>query len=259
MAEWKNRVPADPGVAMAEEQALSGETVDASLLTVDELDRKREKKRAKVRSAWISFVGRIVAQIMGAVATISLGLMLVQRYQTSAATPATTPAARDIATVPVRLVTPGEASLAVLPLQDVSADGEDSFAKGMTDALITDLVRLDAGRVVSRTSSAIYGKDRLPLPEIARALGVDFIVDGSVTKAEGRVRIAARLIDARSDEHLLAESYDRPLRQVLAVQAEVARAMARAIKIALASTPHGSPAVTSGRERAPLPAIFGVR
>jgi TolB-like protein len=245
---------------MAEEQAPVGEHVDASL-TVDELDRKREKKRAKVRSAWISFVGRIVAQIMGAVATISLGLMLVQKYQTAAASPAATPAARDTApaAAPVRLVTPGEVSLAVLPLQDVSADGEESFARGMTDALITDLVRLDAGRVVSRTSSAIYGKDRRTLPEIARALGVDFIVDGSVTKAEGRVRIVARLIDARSDEHLLAESYDRPLRQVLTVQAEVARAMARAIKIALVSTPHASPGVTSGRGRDPLPAIFGVR
>ena len=125
--------------------------------------------------------------------------------------------------VPVRLVTPGEASLAVLPLQSVSADGETSFARGMTDALITDLAHLDAVRVVSRTSSAVYEKEGRPLPQIARELGVDFVVEGTVTKADGRVRIALSLIDARRDEQLLAASYDRPLRQILTVQAEVAR------------------------------------
>jgi len=238
---------------MAEELALVVETADGSVLTAEELERKREKKRAKVRSAWISFVGRIVAQIMGAVATISLGLILVQKYHAPAAAPPPAPPPQIVphAAVPVRLVTPGELSLAVLPLRDVSADGEESFARGMTDALITDLVRLDAVRVVSRTSSAIYEKERRSLPEIARELGVDFIVDGSVTKAEGRVRIVARLIDARSDEHLLAESYERPLRQVLAVQADVARAIARAVKITLASASHASPGVVSRRKLEP--------
>jgi TolB-like protein len=257
----ESRVSGESGVVMAEEHALVVESPDGPTLTADELERKRLKKREKIRSAWISFVGRIVAQILGAVATISLGLMLVQRYQTPVARPPATPPARDTApaAVAVRLVTPGEVSLAVLPLQDVSADGEESFARGMTDALITDLVRLDSVRVVSQTSSAIYGKDRRPLPEIGRALGVDFVVEGSVTKGEGRVRIAARLIDARSDEHLLAESYDRPLLQVLTVQAEVARAIARAIRIALASTPHASPGVASGRGLDPLPAILGAR
>ena len=133
----------------------------------DELERKLEKKRAKIRSAWISFVGRILAQIMGAVATISIGLMLVQKYQNpsaSAASPTSMPAqSAPLGIVPVRLVTPGEASLAVLPLQNVSADGETSFARGMTDALITDLAHLDAVRVVSRTSSAVYEKEGRPL------------------------------------------------------------------------------------------------
>ena len=223
---------------MAEEHALvtAATGAPASVDTgEDELERKLEKKRAKVRSAWISFVGRIVAQIMGAVATISLGLILVQKYHAPAiaerATPPDQPALQS--TIPVRLVTPGETSLAVLPLRDVSADGEESFARGMTDALITDLAHLEAVRVVSGTSSAIYAKERRRLPEIARALGVDFIVDGSVTRAEGRVRIAVHLIDARRDEHVFAEAYERPLRQVLTVQAEVARAMARAVKTEL--------------------------
>jgi TolB-like protein len=207
----------------------------------EELERKLEKKRAKIRSAWISFVGRIVAQIMGAVATISLGLMLVQKYHSPSAAPTPVPAqSAPLGIVPVRLVTPGEASLAVLPLQNVSADGETSFARGMTDALITDLAHLDAVRVVSRTSSAVSEREGRLLPQIARELGVDFVVEGTVTKADGRVRIAMRLIDARRDEQLLAASYDRELRQILTVQAEVARAMARAVREALAVQSKGS-------------------
>ncbi len=215
----------------------------------DELERKLEKRRAKIRSAWISFVGRIVAQIMGALATISLGLMLVQKYSGPIAAPASVPAQSvPQGIVPVRLVTPGEASLAVLPLQNVSADGETSFARGMTDALVTDLAHLDAVRVVSRTSSAACDKGGRSLPQIARELGVDFIVDGAVTKADGRVRIALSLIDARRDEQLLAASYDRPLRQTLTVQAEVARAMTTSIANALAAHSKTSSDVAARRQ-----------
>lgn len=225
--------------------------------TEDELERKLEKKREKIRSAWISFVGRIVAQIMGAVATISLGLMLVQKYHSPSAAPVSVPvqsAPQEI--VPVRLITPGETTLAVLPLQNVSADGESSFARGMTDALITDLAHLDAVRVVSRTSSAACDQGGRRLPQIARELGVDFIVDGAVTKADGRVRIALSLIDGRRDEQLLSASYDRPLRPTLTVQAEVARAMARAVRAVLAARSQALPDVASRRlfESPALPA-----
>ena len=213
----------------------------AGVTSEDELERKLEKKREKIRSAWISFVGRIVAQIMGAVATIALGLMVVQKYHTPSTAPVSVPVQSvPPEIVPVRLITPGESTLAVLPLQNVSADGETSFARGMTDALITDLAHLDVVRVVSRTSSAAYDQGGRRLPLIARELGVDFIVDGTVTKADGRVRIALSLIDARRDEQLLSASYDRPLRQTLTVQAEVARAMARAVKDALALQSKGS-------------------
>lgn len=225
----------------------------------DELERKLEKKRAKIRSAWISFVGRIVAQLMGAVATISLGLMLVQKYHGPIAAPAASAAeSAQPGIMPVRLVTPGESSLAVLPLQNVSADGETSFARGMTDALISDLARLDSVRVVSRTSSAVYEKEGRSIPQVARELGVDFIVEGSVTKAEGRVRITLRLIDARRDEHLRVESYDRPLRQILTVQADVARAMARAVRDALAAQSVGPSGVAS-RRKVELHPAMGIR
>mgnify|MGYP003547994089 CR=1 FL=1 len=136
--------------------ATTGEPVPAGT-EADELERKLEKKRAKIRSAWIAFVGRIVAQIMGAVATISLGLILVQKYHAPSVTErAATPDQPVVqSTIPVRFVTPGETSLAVLPLRDVSADGDASVARGMTDVLITDLAHLESVRVVSGTSSAI--------------------------------------------------------------------------------------------------------
>jgi TolB-like protein len=126
----------------------------------------------------------------------------------------------------------------VLPLQNFSADTEDSFADAMTEALITDLSRIDDVRVLSRTSSMLYKKhNNKTLPAIARELGVDMILEGSVTKAEGRVRITAQLIDARSDEHIWADDYERPMRELLSVQAEVATAIARSVRSAIASGP----------------------
>jgi TolB-like protein len=204
---------------------------DAQALTVESADHKKKKKKDKVRSAWISFVGRIIAQVTGAAATLSLGLMLMQGYQFPAiGRAATEPTAPEAA----RLATPGEVSVAVLPLQNFSTDGDESFADGMMEALITDLARLDGIRVISRTSSMMYKQHRQSLPAIGRALSVDFVIEGSVIKANGRVRITAQLIDARSDEHIWAESYDRPLRDILAIQSEVAAAIAAAVKARIA-------------------------
>jgi TolB-like protein len=214
---------------MVDQHELAAVKTEAEPLTAEQADRKRKKKKDKVRSAWISFVGRIIAQVMGAAATISLGLMLVQKYQ-SPLVAHVTPGPVVPALQPVRLTTPGEASVAVLPLENFSADGEGSFADGMTDALITDLARHEDIHVVSRTSSMQYRKQRPSVPEIAQALGVNFVLDGSVVKAGGRVRITAHLIDARRDEHIWVESYERPLREVLTVQAEVANAIAAAVR-----------------------------
>jgi TolB-like protein len=209
----------------------------------DELAQKLEKRRAKVRSAWISFVGRIVAQIMGAVATITLGLILVQKYSvpvTATAVPAA-PSETVVAAGPlrVRIVTPGYASLAVLPLEDI-AGRDATFAAGMTDALITELAHLDGVRVISRTSSATYANVQRSLPAIAQELAVDFVVDGSVTQGDGRVRITLRLVDAQTDECVFAEAYERPLRQVLGLQAEVARIAARKVQLAMSTEVSGT-------------------
>jgi TolB-like protein/Tfp pilus assembly protein PilF len=123
-------------------------------------------------------------------------------------------------------------SLAVLPLTNLSGDAEQEFfADGMTEELILNLAKLQALRVVSRTSVMQFKGGRATIPEIARALGVDAIVEGAVIRVGDRVRITAQLIDARDDRHLWAQSYERDLRDVLALQSEVARAIAEEIRV----------------------------
>jgi len=142
-------------------------------------------------------------------------------------------ASRWLARQPSRGATRIE-SIAVLPLANLSADpGQEFFADGMTEALITDLARIGSLRVISRTSVMQYKGAAKPLPQIARELGVDAILEGSVQRAGDRVRITAQLIRASSDEHLWAESYERDLRDVLSLQSEVSGAVARAVAAAL--------------------------
>jgi TolB-like protein/Flp pilus assembly protein TadD len=130
--------------------------------------------------------------------------------------------------------TPRFRSLAVLPLENLSHDPEQEyFADGLTEALITTLAKIGELRVVSRTSSMLYKGVRKPLREIARELEVDTIVEGTVLRAGDRVRITAQLIDPMKETHLWAESYDRHLRDVLDLQADVTRAIAHEIQIKL--------------------------
>src|SRR5438105_4674331 len=125
-------------------------------------------------------------------------------------------------------------SLAVLPLENLSHDPQQEYvAEGLTEALITTLAKVGELRVVSRTSAMLYKGIRKPLGEIARELEVDAIVEGTVLRAGRRVRLTAQLIDAPNEMHLWAESYDRDLRDVLALQAEVAKAIAREIRVKL--------------------------
>jgi serine/threonine-protein kinase len=125
-------------------------------------------------------------------------------------------------------------SLVVLPLENLSGDpAQDFFADGMTEALIADLAKIDGLRVISRTSAMRYKGARRPLPEIAQELGVDAVLEGSVMRSGGRVRITAQLINAASDTHLWADSFDRDLSDVLSLQSEVARAIASEIRIKL--------------------------
>lgn len=125
-------------------------------------------------------------------------------------------------------------SLAVLPLENLSRDPEQEyFAEGMTEALINSLAKIGALRVVSRTTAMHYKGVHRPLRELAQELHVDGIVEGTVQRSGERLRISAQLLHAPTDTHLWAESYDRDLRDVLALQSEVAQAIAREIRIKL--------------------------
>jgi len=125
-------------------------------------------------------------------------------------------------------------SLAVLPLENLSRDPEqDYFADGMTETLITNLSRIDTLRVVSRTSVMQYKGTKKTLPEIAKELNVDGVVEGSVMRSGTRVRITAQLLEARTDRHVWADTYDRDLGDVLKLQSEVAQAVAQQVRIQL--------------------------
>jgi TolB-like protein/Tfp pilus assembly protein PilF len=131
-------------------------------------------------------------------------------------------------------------SLAVLPLENLSGDAaQDYFADGMTDALITELSQIRKLRVISRTSVMQYKRTQKPLGEIARDLNVDAVVEGSVVRSNGRVRISAKLIQTSIEQSLWADSYERDFTDVLALQSDVATAIARGIQVEL-SAPEAS-------------------
>jgi TolB-like protein/DNA-binding winged helix-turn-helix (wHTH) protein/Flp pilus assembly protein TadD len=125
-------------------------------------------------------------------------------------------------------------SLAVLPLESLSSDtSQDYFADGMTDELISDLGQIRALRVISRTSVMGYKHARKPLPQIARELNVDAVVEGTVLRSGDQVRITAQLIEASTDRHLWSQSYEGELRDTLVLQNKVAKAIADQIRINL--------------------------
>jgi eukaryotic-like serine/threonine-protein kinase len=132
------------------------------------------------------------------------------------------------------VATPRIESLAVLPLENLSGDpAQEYFADGMTEALITDLSKIAALKVISRTSVMRYKRTDKPLPQIARELGVDAVIEGSVLREGDQVRISVQLIHGSSDKHLWAENYQQEFRSILALQSQVARAIASEIKINL--------------------------
>lgn len=136
---------------------------------------------------------------------------------------------------PVRL-------LAVLPLSNLSGDpGQDYFADGMTDELITSLAQLGDVQVISRTSVMQYRNTKKPLPEIGRDLNVDAIVEGSVARSGQHVRITAQLVDATTDQHIWAQTYERELGDVLKLQDEAARDIAQEIHIQIRRSPGERP------------------
>jgi TolB-like protein/DNA-binding winged helix-turn-helix (wHTH) protein len=140
----------------------------------------------------------------------------------------------SLSRLPLKKGSPEFSSLVVLPLEQLSGDAtQEYFADGMTDALITDLARFKSLSVISRTSSMRLKGKHLSTRQIADQLGVDAIVEGTVTRSGNRVRITAQLIDAHHDRHLWARTYERDLTDILGLQAEIAESIAQQIKISL--------------------------
>jgi len=147
------------------------------------------------------------------------------------------------AEAPARRVT----AIAVLPLENLSGDPEQEyFADGMTEELIATLAQVRALRTISRMSMMRYKGIRKPVREIARELNVDALVEGTVRRAGDRVRISAQLVDAESERHLWAKSYERDLRDVFALQGEVAQAIVAEIEINV--TPQEEARLRSARQ-----------
>ena len=129
-------------------------------------------------------------------------------------------------------VVPAIHSIAVLPLKNLSGDpAQEYFADGMTEEIIGRLSMIRGLRVISRTSAMHFKDTRAPLPEIAKALGVDAMVEGSVVREGGRVRVHAQLIRAATDEHFWSETYDRELGDALALESDVAQAIAARVEV----------------------------
>ncbi len=131
----------------------------------------------------------------------------------------------------------------MLPLANLSGDpAQDYFVDGMTDALITELAQISDLRVISRTSVMRFKDTKKGLPEIARELNVDAVVEGTVTRSANRVRISAQLVQAAIDRHLWARSYERDVRDVIALQGELARAVAHEVQAKLTPRARAGPA-----------------
>jgi TolB-like protein/DNA-binding winged helix-turn-helix (wHTH) protein len=131
-------------------------------------------------------------------------------------------------------------SLAVLPLQNLSSDSaQEYFSDGMTDALITDLAQIGSLKVISRTSSMQYKQTKKSLPEIARELNVDGIIEGTVQRSGDRVRITAQLIHGPSDKHLWASSYERDTRDIFALERDLTEEIAHQVQARLSTLKPG--------------------
>ena len=197
----------------------AGEVHAALDLMRQELEGVVDRARTRPRLRTWSLAGTIVLLLLAAAAVLSLDSWRER--------------------LPFGIGRDRIASLAVLPLENLSRDPEQEyFADGLTEALITDLAQISALRVPSRTSVMRYKGTNKPVPQIARELQVDAVVGGSILHAGDRVRITAHLIHGADDRHLWADSYERDLRDILSLQNQVAQAIADQIKVKLTPEEH---------------------
>jgi len=210
-------VPASGEVSTVHAAGPVGEAIDRE--AVDPPRKTVASERRRWPRAW---------KTSGVVLLVTLGFFLVWIFRPGTHPPAV-----------IR-------SLAVLPLENLSGDpAQDYFSDGMTDELITELGQISDLRVISRTSVMTFKGAHKSLPDIARDLNVDAVVEGTVLRSGNQVRITAQLILAAADKHLWAKSYEGDLRDTFALQSQVARSIAKEIRIEL--TPHEKAALENTR------------
>jgi TolB-like protein/tetratricopeptide (TPR) repeat protein len=185
---------------------------------------RRDSAEAPARAAPAGF-RKLDALILAALVVIAGYAVLFRESADRDSEPAPEVAARPAAPDAID-------SIVVLPLEDLTNDpGQAYFVAGMHEALITELSKVEALRVISRTSSMAFEDSDQPLPEIARALDVDAVVEGSVLRVGDTVRVTAQLIEAGTDRHLWAENFDRQVTDILALYGEVAREIVAQIRV----------------------------
>lgn len=178
------------------------------------------KRKPDTQAGWKFWAGSVAAALV--VIGLTLAYFLLEKESTS--------------TVNYQ-IPPSPNSIAVLPLRDWSRIPEAYFSDAMTDALISALAEVDNLQVTSLTSIMRYKSTEIPIPEIGRALGAAYILEGSVFRDADRARITAQLIEADTDKHVWSRTFDRPLSDLFSVQTEVAAAVAAQISNKLVSTP----------------------
>ena len=225
--------------------------MDASLVTTlpsadpSSSGKKSGKKGKKLRSVWISFFGRIVAQFVGSAATVLLGLLLLHKYQSTGKTGAEHAAAhveRSGAVSPAALRQAGELWIAVLPFHDASPDvSSHAEADDFADMLMTELAQVPGLHLVSRTSPASLAKQQRTVTDIAGALGVHYVLEGSIAHTKNKLRVTVKLVDASTDEQVWARRYERDVRDIIATGDAVSAAVAGDLQDTLARRGHEIP------------------
>lgn len=203
-------------------QAASGWPGSSSIavVTPDQVADPAAREAAAPRRRWMLWVGAFCL-----IVAVALGIVSWMHLRTSRNR------ANDQA------IASTIHSLAVLPLQNLSGDpGQDYFADGMTDEIITTLTKDTGLRVISRTSAMQYKNARLPLPEIARQLGVDGVLEGSVGRSGNRVHVNVQLVHAPTDTHVWAESYDRDFSDLGALESHLATTIAEQVGLTVSKT-----------------------
>jgi TolB-like protein len=206
-------------------------------------EKKRRRKAARLRAVWISFTGRILAQFVGASASILLGMMLIHNYKAPAQGTEKAALAREPAAYEGRVARTGDAagrprpSIVVLPMDDyaLAATG-DRFAQALTELVTASLAERGSLVVLSRTSASRVAARHGSVPAIAREFGVDLVLEASVTRTADRVRVVAQLIDGRSDEHLWAGRFDGATGDTLGLQSDIAARIARSVDAAVSGS-----------------------